>query len=569
MKAHLEDIAPGGRKFLEWARRELDWLVRLRADLKLPRMSKHFKIGASLIWVKSSEFGNIIRITGGEPWQVLVSLLVVGPDPSYFLDIRAKRFSLQTTTPFVGQPNAQRVDVGAWGANAPSAALPSFVDNNLNVVPFQVGTTAIFGTTHAVGPRGEALRAQAGALKYLHTDKKYVEMLGGLAGDPVNLMVAMADGEFIYGHWSWDFGGSGKSVNIWRSADMVDTDMDGVNDPMSPFVPLGHLDFLTAARGTHNDWIMQGVTHPTPGDPSQPYRIYGISGKNGIVASTLITLDPTYLAPSMKGNTDYVYGFTLRQTSPVEIIGFKTGSASHEHKLASILDTFISFNTFGGDTNASAVTNSNGYYAFSPSTNGPLYMMDYEAGTISQIYDDVGRFTIAGVLSAGTKTKPFWVGEQTVDADSTHQITFLTDTGVHLSINHGFTTTGSLLMIGATSTNVYVRWNVTEAGTAKNYMMGSDGTDVEVRLAVIAHLASIDRAWMSTVVAADGLVFDGKAYTFVRAQGVNPVTGLTDHALFHVDNTGAVAEYTLPVNAQPTVSIPAQSDYDRIRVLAL
>jgi hypothetical protein len=32
-------------------------------------MSKHFKIGASLIWVKSSEFGNIIRITGGKTWH--------------------------------------------------------------------------------------------------------------------------------------------------------------------------------------------------------------------------------------------------------------------------------------------------------------------------------------------------------------------------------------------------------------------------------------------------------------------------------------------------------------------
>lgn len=61
----MEVIAAGGKKYLKFARRELAVLTNLRKDLKLPSMQKQFKIGGSHIWLKSSEFGNIIRITGG------------------------------------------------------------------------------------------------------------------------------------------------------------------------------------------------------------------------------------------------------------------------------------------------------------------------------------------------------------------------------------------------------------------------------------------------------------------------------------------------------------------------
>lgn len=63
----LFQVEKGGEKYLDWAKRKLRWLSARRIDLGVPVMSQHFKIGASDIWIKASEFGDMLRITGGVP----------------------------------------------------------------------------------------------------------------------------------------------------------------------------------------------------------------------------------------------------------------------------------------------------------------------------------------------------------------------------------------------------------------------------------------------------------------------------------------------------------------------
>lgn len=59
-----EFVEPGGQKYLKWARQRLSALADMREDLNLPVMTKDFSIGSSNIWIKSSDFGDLIRITG-------------------------------------------------------------------------------------------------------------------------------------------------------------------------------------------------------------------------------------------------------------------------------------------------------------------------------------------------------------------------------------------------------------------------------------------------------------------------------------------------------------------------
>lgn len=60
----LFQVEKGGEKYLDWAKRKLRWLSARRIDLGVPALSQHFKIGASEIWIKASEFGDVLRITG-------------------------------------------------------------------------------------------------------------------------------------------------------------------------------------------------------------------------------------------------------------------------------------------------------------------------------------------------------------------------------------------------------------------------------------------------------------------------------------------------------------------------
>lgn len=60
-----------GEKWLPWARRKLDQLRRLRTDLRLPKMSKAFKpTPDALVWLETSDSGDWIRVTAGQPWLV-------------------------------------------------------------------------------------------------------------------------------------------------------------------------------------------------------------------------------------------------------------------------------------------------------------------------------------------------------------------------------------------------------------------------------------------------------------------------------------------------------------------
>lgn len=72
MKAHLEQVEKGGKHLLKWARNKLGALESVRHDLGLPALVKQFKIGKSHLWIKASEYGNIIRVTGGLGGYVFV-----------------------------------------------------------------------------------------------------------------------------------------------------------------------------------------------------------------------------------------------------------------------------------------------------------------------------------------------------------------------------------------------------------------------------------------------------------------------------------------------------------------
>ena len=61
----LISVAPGGKKYLEWALGRLRALTVLRHDVRLPTMTKQYRVAGSHIWIKSSEFGDVVRITGG------------------------------------------------------------------------------------------------------------------------------------------------------------------------------------------------------------------------------------------------------------------------------------------------------------------------------------------------------------------------------------------------------------------------------------------------------------------------------------------------------------------------
>jgi hypothetical protein len=61
----IEKVEKGGRRYLKFARRKLAQLDALRRDIGLQAMSKAYKIGSSLIWIKASEWKDLIYITGG------------------------------------------------------------------------------------------------------------------------------------------------------------------------------------------------------------------------------------------------------------------------------------------------------------------------------------------------------------------------------------------------------------------------------------------------------------------------------------------------------------------------
>lgn len=62
-----------GEKWLPWARRKLDQLRRLRADLRLPKLAKHFvPASGARVSIFTSDFGDWIRITAAQaPWLLL------------------------------------------------------------------------------------------------------------------------------------------------------------------------------------------------------------------------------------------------------------------------------------------------------------------------------------------------------------------------------------------------------------------------------------------------------------------------------------------------------------------
>jgi hypothetical protein len=60
----IEKVAKGGRRYLKFARRKLAQLDALRRDIGLQAMSKAYKVGSSLIWIKASEWKDLIYITG-------------------------------------------------------------------------------------------------------------------------------------------------------------------------------------------------------------------------------------------------------------------------------------------------------------------------------------------------------------------------------------------------------------------------------------------------------------------------------------------------------------------------
>lgn len=57
-------VAKDGQKYLKWAYGRLQALTRIRQDMRLPTLHKQYQVGRSHIWIKSSAFGDIIRITG-------------------------------------------------------------------------------------------------------------------------------------------------------------------------------------------------------------------------------------------------------------------------------------------------------------------------------------------------------------------------------------------------------------------------------------------------------------------------------------------------------------------------
>jgi len=81
----IEKVAKAGRRYLKFARRKLAQLDALRRDLGLQVMSKAYKVGKSLIWIKSSEWKDLIYITGaagdGRIHVELVAAIGPPPDP--------------------------------------------------------------------------------------------------------------------------------------------------------------------------------------------------------------------------------------------------------------------------------------------------------------------------------------------------------------------------------------------------------------------------------------------------------------------------------------------------------
>lgn len=78
----IEKVAKAGRRYLKFARRKLAQLDALRRDLGLQVMSKAYKVGKSLIWIKSSEWKDLIYITGDTP-GVLVRAWFVGTQAAF------------------------------------------------------------------------------------------------------------------------------------------------------------------------------------------------------------------------------------------------------------------------------------------------------------------------------------------------------------------------------------------------------------------------------------------------------------------------------------------------------
>jgi hypothetical protein len=80
MKAYREHVEGGGEKYLPWARQRLSVLDGFRKSLNLPVLSKHFRIEGSDIWVKATEWGHTIRVTGGQvPFAWTGAVLGVAP----------------------------------------------------------------------------------------------------------------------------------------------------------------------------------------------------------------------------------------------------------------------------------------------------------------------------------------------------------------------------------------------------------------------------------------------------------------------------------------------------------
>lgn len=73
----VEHVEPGGEHLLKWAREQLARLTRFRHDTRLPVMHKHWVVGESMVNVRSSEWGDFIRITAGAPPQYIHA----GPGP--------------------------------------------------------------------------------------------------------------------------------------------------------------------------------------------------------------------------------------------------------------------------------------------------------------------------------------------------------------------------------------------------------------------------------------------------------------------------------------------------------
>lgn len=59
------EVQSAGQHLLGWAKNRLRALTQLRIDLGLPTLRKTWKVGDILVETKSSDFGDLIRITGG------------------------------------------------------------------------------------------------------------------------------------------------------------------------------------------------------------------------------------------------------------------------------------------------------------------------------------------------------------------------------------------------------------------------------------------------------------------------------------------------------------------------